>query len=493
MLSFVLSTVLAAAPSPESQGVSSRGLTAWIEACERELDAMHGFVLVRHGKVVAEGSWMPYDTLNETHRLYSHSKSFTSTAVGFLVDDGKLDLDERVVDILPDKAPAVQSDNLKALRVRDLLTMNVGASKTDAERNDSDGDWERAFLANEIDIRPGLRFKYDSGATYLLSAIVGRKTGRSLMEVLKERLFDRIGIASAWSTTSPGGTPCGGWGMNMTTRELALFGQFYLNRGVWDGERVLSDEWVTLATARQTWSGPIGVTGEDGSDWHQGYGFQFWRCRHGCYRADGANGQYTIVFPAHDAVLSIHAGLDDMQQELDLVWKYILPAFASAPLPEDASAAGDLRARCARLSLPCVYGSHEGSERYCGVDFRMTNVVQTVSKIRLDRTDAGWNLSLTTAAGVQVVPIGFREWVRGKLKFTSCLHEGLGDIVGEQRVASSAAVQEDGSLKIRVLFLGGPQKLDLSFSCEDGVPSVRGCLHGIGGGVLAGERMILTL
>ena len=485
----LLLAALAVAPSPESQGVSSRSLEAWIGACERELDAVHGFVLVRHGKVVAEGSWAPYDTLNETHRLYSHSKSFTSTAVGFLVDDGKLDLDERVVDILPDKVPAVPSDNLKALRVRDLLTMNVGASETDAERNDPDGDWERAFLANEIDVPPGLRFKYDSGATYLLSAIVGRKTGRSMMELLKERLFDRIGIASVWSTTSPGGTPCGGWGMNMTTRELALFGQLYLNRGVWDGERILSDEWVTLATARQTWSGPIGITGEDGSDWHQGYGFQFWRCRHGCYRADGAGGQYTIVFPAHDAVLSIHSGLGDMQKELDLVWRHILPAFSPAPLPEDASASESLRMRCAKLSLPCVRGACEGADRICGVDFRMTNTVQSVSKIRLDRADAGWTLSLTTDAGVQAVPVGFREWSRGRIRFSNRSHEGLCDITGEQRVASSAAVAADGTLKIRVLLLDGPQKLDLSFGHADGVPSVRGFLHGICGGGLSGGEV----
>ena len=121
------------AETPESQGVSSRAILSWIDACEKELDAVHGFVLRRHGKVIAEGSWAPYDTLNRTHMLYSHSKSFTSTAVGFLVDEGKVDLDERVLALFPDKAPANPSENLRQLRVRDLLTMNVGAKHTDAE------------------------------------------------------------------------------------------------------------------------------------------------------------------------------------------------------------------------------------------------------------------------------------------------------------------------------------------------------------------------
>ena len=135
--------------TPESQGVSSRAILRWIDACEETASTngfrhgfLHGFVIVRHGRVIAEGSWRPHDTLNEPHMLYSHSKSFTSTAVGFLVDDGRLDLDERVVDLFPDALPENPSDNLRQMRVRDLLTMNMGADRTDAERDDTAGDWE---------------------------------------------------------------------------------------------------------------------------------------------------------------------------------------------------------------------------------------------------------------------------------------------------------------------------------------------------------------
>ena len=135
--------------TPESQGVDSQAILNWIDACEKTFDGVkegnvHGFVIVRHGKTIAEGSWKPFDTLNEPHMLYSHSKSFTSSAVGFLADDGKIDLDERIVDIFPDELPANPSDNLRQLRVRDLLTMNVG--KKDHLLRDG-GDWVREFLS----------------------------------------------------------------------------------------------------------------------------------------------------------------------------------------------------------------------------------------------------------------------------------------------------------------------------------------------------------
>ena len=187
--------------TPESQGVSSSAIVARIDACEREIgpdNSLHGFVIVRHGHVIAEGTWAPYDTLNKPHMLYSHSKSFTSTAIGFLVDDGKLDLDARVISFFPDKIPQNPSLNLRSMRVRDLLTMNVGASYSDAENKDPFGDWVKAFLANDIDREPGTVFKYDSSATYMLAAIAERVTGMKLMDFLKARLFDPPGMTSPW-------------------------------------------------------------------------------------------------------------------------------------------------------------------------------------------------------------------------------------------------------------------------------------------------------
>ena len=481
----VLAVTPAASASPEALGVSSKGISDWIDACERELQYVHGFVLRRHGQVVAEGSWAPYDTLNKTHMLFSHSKSFTSTAVGFLVDDGKLDLDERVIEILPDKAPANPSENLRQLRVRDLLTMNVGAKRTDAENNDVFGDWEKAFLANTLEARPGTVFRYDSGATYMLAAIVERRSGQRLMDFLKRRLFDPLGITQAWSTTSPSGTPCGGWGMNMTTRELAKFGQLYLQNGVWEGKRLLSSEWIQLATARQTWSGAIAVAGEDGSDWHQGYGFQFWRCKpEGFYRADGANGQLTIVMPQYDAVLSVHAGLGDMQKELSLVWQHLVPAMAEKPLPEDPAASAALAAKLAKLAIRPAEGARDGDAPFVGRTFAVEKNRRGLVSVRLDRAADGWTCELATKAGCQQFPVGFGEWKRGEVVIEPGIIDGLGMIIGRQPIVASAAVGKDGALHLRSLLVGGPHKLNFDFVAKPEGAIVSGWLAGIGGHAL---------
>ena len=473
--------------TPESQGVSSAAIMGWIDACERTFDGgklgrLHGFVVVRHGKVIAEGSWKPFDTLNETHMLYSHSKAFVSAAVGFLVDDGKLDLDERVAEIFPECVPQVASGNLQALRVRDLLTMNVGADYVDPERKDPGGDWVRLFLANEIGHKPGTRFKYDSAATYILAAIVERKSGKRLMDFLGERMFSKIGITKAWSTTSPQGIACGGWGMNMTTRELARFGLLHLQKGFWGGQPVISSEWVALATARQTWSGKASsqaAAKASVSDWDQGYGFKFWRCKHGCYRADGAAGQYTIVMPAQDAVVSIHAGVKDMQKEIDLVWDHLLPAMGDAALPADESAAGALAARCASLAIPPVPGGVGGGAAFLGKAFPLAENKRGFTSVRLDRKGAGWICALGTPAGEQLIPVGNGEWSRGKMRMDTVAYEGLGNLIGELDTAASGGIDENGGFRMRAYLTGTTAYIDIMVGpdgkCKGELVAMGGC------------------
>lgn len=432
--------------TPESQGVSSRDILKWIEACEQaSADGSlkgfhHGFVIVRHGKTIAEGTWAPQNTLEKPHMLYSHSKSFTSTAIGFLVDEGRLDLDERVVSIFPEKLPAAVSENLRQMRVRDLLTMNVGASFTDAERKSKDGDWVKAFLHNDVETPPGTAFRYDSCATHMLAAVVERKSGMKLMDYLGEKLFKPLGMKSPWSTTSPVGIACGGWGMNMTTRDLARFGQFLLQEGCWGGRQLLSREWIMLATSRHTWSGPIVVQSKvvgSGSDWAQGYGFQFWRCRHGAYRADGAGGQLTVIFPREDAVVSVSAGLGDMQKELNLIWEHLLPAFQDSPVETDGTALVSLRNKCANLALPFDDRREEPFPGFNG---------QTA-----ERKADGWELDISG----QKLSIGDGGWAKTKWKFSDSNVEPLFALYGTHEIAACGQKGKDGSLTVVWHFLGG--------------------------------------
>ena len=434
------------AATPESQGVSSKAILRWIEACEKDSATnrlggyVHGFVILRHGRTIAEGTWAPQNTLAKPHMLYSHSKSFTSTAIGFLVDDGKIDLDRRVISFFPDETPENPSENLRQVRVRDLLTMNLGADRPDAERDDIAGDWVKAMLHNKIDREPGTVFKYDSGATHLLAAIVEKVSGKPLMAFLDERLFNPLGMTSPWSTVSPTGVACGGWGMHMTTRDIARFGQFLLQEGRWDGKQLLSREWVRLATARQTWSGGIVVQSQtigSGSDWQQGYGFQFWRCRHGAYRADGAAGQLTVVFPEQDAVVSVHAGLGDMQRELDLIWTYLLPAFGPSAAAEDAEARAALRAKCASLALPLVDNAEDAFEGF--------------DKAVCEPAPDGWALTL----GDRRLNVGNGKWAVTSWKFGDSNVEPLFINCGTHEIAAVGAPRADGSLSVTWQFLGG--------------------------------------
>ena len=464
--------------TPEAEGVPSAAIGAWIDACERELDAVHGFVIVRHGRTIAEGGWRPF-AADRTHMLYSHSKSFTSTAVGLLADDGKLDLDERVVDVFPDKTPSAPSTNLELLRIRDLLTMNTGMPFTDPERKDPAGDWVKLFLANEVKDLPGTKYRYDSCATYMLSAIVERKTGRKLMDFLGERLFRPIGIEKAWTTTSPQGVACGGWGMNMTTRELARFGQLYLQQGRWGDRQVVSTNWVRLATGYQTSTGRPG----DG-DWAQGYGFQFWRCRHNCYRADGAFGQYTVVMPDQDAVVSIHAGLGPMDKELDLVWKHLLPAMGAKPLPADPAAQRKLADRCAALALKPVAGAASGTAPL-GRTYALAGEQKRLHlrDVRLEARDGGWEVVFANACGEQRIPVGFGAWREGVARFEPDAYEALGGLVGEQPTAASGAWTAPDVFRARVYLHNTTFRLDLVFSFRpDGTLALATDLFGMGGG-----------
>ena len=310
--------------APEAQGVSSAGILSFIEAADRSIESMNSFMLVRHGHVVAEGWWAPYRA-EAPHSLYSLSKSFTSTAVGLAIAEGKLSLDDEVLKFFPDDAPAEPSNNLKAMRVSDLLRMSTGQQSEPART--SNEPWTKTFLAQPVPFKPGTHFLYNTSATYMLSAIVQKATGTTVLDYLRPRLFEPLGIEHPTWETSPQGISAGGYGLSIRTEDIARFGQLYLQKGNWQGKQLVPESWVEAATSRQTSNGS-----NPQSDWDQGYGYQFWRCRHGAYRGDGAFGQYCVVMPEQDAVVAITSGVKDMQAVLNLVWDKLLPAMSPSPL-----------------------------------------------------------------------------------------------------------------------------------------------------------------
>ena len=207
---------------PEEQGVSSSRILDFIEAADRDIDAMNSFMLLRHGHVVAEGWWAPYNPQSR-HELYSLSKSFTSTAVGLAIAEGKLSLDDEMIKIFPDDAPSDPGANLKSMRIRDLLRMSTGHQ--DEPSSAADKVSPKSFLAQPVPFKPGTHFKYNTAATFMLSASVQKRTGQTVLDYLMPRLFEPLGISGPTWATNWQGVSLGGYGLRVRTEDIAKFGQ----------------------------------------------------------------------------------------------------------------------------------------------------------------------------------------------------------------------------------------------------------------------------
>ena len=309
--------------APEAQGISSAAVLAFVEAADKDFDSLNSLMILRHGQVVAEGWWSPYHA-EAPHSLYSLSKSFTSTAVGLAIAEGKLSLDDPVYQFFPDEAPSEPSDKLKSMRVSDLLRMATG-HETEPKFT-PEVSWVKTFLAHPVPFKPGTHFLYNTPATYMQSAIVQKVTGSTILDYLRPRLFEPLGIEHPTWESSPQGISTGGYGLSIRTEDIARFGQLYLQKGMWQGKQLVPATWVQEATSRQVANGSSPT-----SDWDQGYGYQFWRCRHGAYRGDGAFGQYCIVLPEQDAVIAITSGLPAGKPPQDRRMSRSQPAAGAAP------------------------------------------------------------------------------------------------------------------------------------------------------------------
>ena len=338
--------------TPSAEGVDSRGIIDFLKAAADSKNEFHSLMFLRHGKVVAEGWWYPYAP-ELKHTLYSTSKSFTSTAVGFAVSAGNFKVTDKVISFFPGSLPDTVSQNLKDMEVKDLLTMSAGQDPDPTfliPQNYT--DWVKAFLARPVVNKPGTKFLYNSMASYMLSAIVQKVTGEKIIDYLTPRFFTPLGIKGMDWETDPMGINTGGWGLRLKTEDMAKFGQFYLQNGLWGNNQLLPAEWVKEATTYKIDQAPgVADSIRSKSDWMQGYCYQFWRCRHDAFRADGAYGQYIIVMPDKDAVIAITCETPDMQDELNMVWEYLLPAIKDEPLPPNSETDTELKQLLSSLAV----------------------------------------------------------------------------------------------------------------------------------------------
>jgi CubicO group peptidase (beta-lactamase class C family) len=443
--------------TPEVQGVPSAAIHRFLDDVEANVPGLNSVMLLRHGTVIAEGWWAPYGP-QIPHMMFSLSKSVTSIAVGIAVAEGRLDVEDFVVSLLPDDAPPAIGDNLAAMRVRHLLTMSTGHAEDTMSALESTGDdnWARAILSVPVDFAPGTRFVYNTGASYLLSAILQRLTGQRLLDYLAPRLFAPLGIVGAVWEQCPRGIDTGGFGLALITEDVAKFGQLLLLRGEWHGERLISGEWIDDATAAQVPNGDP----TPGDDWVQGYGYQFWRSQHGAFRGDGAFGQFCVVMPKQDAVLVITAGVQELQPVLDRVWEHLLPALLDATItaspisvgPDDRAANGssaDIADRLDTLVMPFPTGESTSAiaAGISGTRFHFAENSARVDAASLTVEACRVILTIWNNHGENRLDCGGARWLHGR----TTLLDG-----GDQPVAAAGAWRTTDSYIARLCYYETP-------------------------------------
>lgn len=378
--------------TPEEGGIPSSAILGFVEKLESKGLCMHSFLVIRNGKIAAEGYWKPFD-VNRKHRMYSVSKSFVSVAIGLMEEEGLLSLDDRVVSFFPDKLPAEGvHPYIEKMKIRDLLRMASAHEKTTYKIMEID-DWLRTFFAVKPSHQPGAVFSYDTSASYTLAAIVERLSGMPILDYMRPRLLDPIGFSEdAYFLKCPMGISHGGSGLICTSRDLAKFALTCMNEGRFGGEQLIPAKYIKAATSRQIDNNAANTYIEG----QQGYGYQFWRCRNNGFACLGMGNQVAICLPDKDFVLVTTA---DTQSDsgghstiFDALWDEIYPHISTEALPEDNAAYNELCEKIGSLAISVVEGSTSSpvSEKASGCKYRLPDNEMGLSWVRFSfRGDEG--------------------------------------------------------------------------------------------------------
>ena len=422
--------------SPSAQGVRPEGISAFLDAIEADTRIEpHGLIVQRHGTRIVEGYWAPHSG-DRARLVYSLSKSFTGTALGLALGEGRLSLDDLVSDHLPELFDDDTPEATRRMRIRHIASMSSGhAAETVLEAFAADPDDPvHGFLTIPPDAEPGTLFAYNQPPVLTLARILQNLTGERLTDYLRPRVLDPLGVGDLTWRQLPSGGELGYSGVYTNLDAIARLGQLYLDDGVADGRRLLPAGWVADASSVQTPNGSW-----DDADWRQGYGFQFWMSRHG-YRGDGAFGQYMVVLPEYDAVIAMFSCTEVMQVVLDAMWEHLLPAMHDPAASSDGDRA--LAARLAGLALPTV-GERRGG-----------GPLGDVPAMTFRRSGA----SHPTVTGV--------ETIDGRM----IVHEGDGTIeipltegwsMADDAIAASATRLDDGRIAVDLSFLATPHRLEV--------------------------------
>lgn len=448
---------------PETEGVSSDGIISFLDAVSQSKHEFHSFMILRHGKVIAEGWWNPYRA-DLKHTMYSVSKSFTATAVGFAVNENKLSVDDKVISFFPEYLPDTVSENLSRMRIRDLLSMSTGHGSDPTAGVRNNNEWIKGFLRHPVQFEPGTKFVYNSAATFMLSAIVQKVTGQKILDYLQPRLFDPLGIRDIDWETSPEGINTGGWGLRLKTEDMAKFGLLFLQKGKWKGKQIITESWINEATSKKIDQEPNArQSKKDSSDWLQGYCYQMWRCRHNAYRGDGAFGQFIVMMPDQDAVVIITSESTDLQGEMNLIWDHLLPAFHNTSLPENQQSYKRLKTMTESLALPVPPAVNNTSieifpETFYSFDINEKGVKST----SYDFGNNMCSLYLVTEAGEYKLDFAPGKWEPGETErpgpYIAALAKSNRKGQSPFKTAGCFTWKDDVTLELTLIYIESPHK-----------------------------------
>lgn len=387
---------------------------------------VHACMITRHNQVIAEGWWEPYRP-EYAHIQYSVSKSFVGTAIGIAVTQGLLSVDDTILSILGDRLPSAPCENMQKLTIRNVLTMSTG-HRDERGMLQPGESWCYSLLTSYLDNTPGTEFRYISSSTYLLCAVIQKCTGKNVFDYLQQTLFEPMGFSDAiWWETSPEGLNTGFNGFNATAEDVTKLGLLYLNRGVWNGKRILSEQWVREAMAVQIENadnrknqalGDRQGFGTFTEDWCSGYGYLLWHCRPtGAVRADGIFGQMCVILPEQDMTVSIAAGYREPGEILELLWDKLLPAVDAAQIEPEKTA--ELEKTLASLRIPTVTGARDSAlcARVSGKTYALADTGSGIRTLRFLFESAAPVVEITTQKGTLRLPVGYGEWISSETQF----------------------------------------------------------------------------
>lgn len=417
--------------TPEQAGIPSQAISAFLDALKRDALEIHGFMVIRNGSVAAEGWWEPYSA-ELPHLIFSITKSFTSTAVGLAVQEGLLKVDDKVVAYFPDELPAEPSEHLLAMTIHDLLAMATGHTGDPTEETIAEGgDWIRKFLETPIPYEPGTHFAYNSGASHMLGVIVERVSGQSLQAFLAPRLLEPLGIEVAEWAILPGGHPAGGFGMCIKLEDVAKLGLLYLQRGIWNGQRLLAESWIDASSALQASNGT-----DPNNDWETGYGYQLWRCRFDAYRFAGLFCQKCIIIPSHNMLVALNSADWSEQKALNAVWEHLLPVISEGSLPHNEAAYQQLVERIAELTLSVRLGEAGEKQPFIayGVTYELESNLAGWGTIQFIEHEDRIVAIVASKDGDQQFAYGIDQWVYAGERLRSTAGRAQWNAAGELKL-----------------------------------------------------------